>query len=75
MLMTEWISNRFTSCDIELHLAQSIEGYVAQLIDIQGGCERIRKTPLPYAYTTQISQFIAIYLLTISFPLADLFHW
>jgi putative membrane protein len=39
------------------------------LLDYVGGCERIRKTPLPRAYATQIRQFIVLFLATLPFAL------
>lgn len=40
----------------------------ALLIDHIGACERILKTPLPFAYSIKIRRFIAIFLITL--PLA-----
>jgi putative membrane protein len=40
----------------------------ALLMDHVGGCERIRKTPLPTVYAIKIRRFIALFLLAV--PLA-----
>lgn len=37
------------------------------LIDIMGGCERIRNTPIPYSYMMYIKKFIFIYVITLPF--------
>ncbi len=37
------------------------------LIDIMGGCERIRYTPIPYSYMMYIKKFIFIYIITLPF--------
>lgn len=37
------------------------------LIDILGGCERIRNTPIPYSYMMYIKKFIFIYVITLPF--------
>lgn len=37
------------------------------LIDIMGGCERIRNTPIPYSYMMYIKKFIFIYIITLPF--------
>ncbi|MBV8383969.1 MAG: hypothetical protein JOZ63_15270 [Planctomycetaceae bacterium] len=41
----------------------------AELIDLIGGCERIRKTPLPRAYAINIRRFITLFLTTLPFAL------
>ncbi|MFT4031338.1 MAG: bestrophin family protein [Siphonobacter sp.] len=35
--------------------------------DICGGCERIRKTPIPFSYSSFLKKFISIYCLTLPF--------
>jgi putative membrane protein len=42
---------------------------LALLLEYVGGCERIRKTPLPRAYSIQIRQFLVLFLLTLPFAL------
>lgn len=41
----------------------------AMLIDHVGGCERILKTPLPFAFVVKIRQFIVLYLVSLPFGL------
>lgn len=38
-------------------------------MDVSGGCERIKNTPIPYSYASFIRKFILIYIL--AFPLAE----
>lgn len=40
---------------------------ITSFLDICGGCERIKNTPIPYSYSTFIKKFIAIYVLTLPF--------
>ena len=42
---------------------------LTSLLEHLGGCERIRKTPLPRAYAVLIRQFIVLFLLTLPFAL------
>jgi putative membrane protein len=42
---------------------------LGSLLDHIGGCERIRKTPLPRIYAIQIRQFIILFLATLPFAL------
>jgi len=40
-----------------------------RLLDWVGGCERIRKTPLPLAYAIEVRRFIFLFLVTLPFVL------
>lgn len=44
-----------------------LNGDVQQFTDICGGCERIKKTPIPYSYSAFIKKFIFIYVITLPF--------
>lgn len=48
---------------------------MARLVDAQGACERILKTPLPFVYVVMIKQLIMIYLLTLPFAVGSLSGW
>ena len=38
-------------------------------VDNQGGCEKIRRTPLPFVYAALIKQVLLLYLATLPFVL------
>lgn len=40
---------------------------VQQFTDICGGCERIKRTPIPYSYSAFIKKFLFIYVITLPF--------
>lgn len=42
------------------------------LLDICGGCERIKNTPIPYSYSSFIKRFIFLYILTL--PIGYVFN-
>jgi ion channel-forming bestrophin family protein len=44
-----------------------LEKCVSDFTDIQGGCERIKNTPIPFSYTVLIHQIVAIYCLGLPF--------
>lgn len=44
-----------------------LEQSLVALTDIQGGCERIKSTPIPLSYTSLIHQIVAIYCITLPF--------
>lgn len=45
------------------------------LIDNMGGMERIRFTPMPFAYASHLQLFILVYFLSLPFGLYDKFGW
>lgn len=45
------------------------------LIDYLGGCERIRNTPLPFAYVVHLRRALTIYCLTLPFALVVDYGW
>jgi putative membrane protein len=48
---------------------------VQLLIDYMGACERIMKTPLPFAYVVHLRRALIAYCLTLPFALVGTFGW
>ncbi|AKF07681.1 bestrophin family protein [Sandaracinus amylolyticus] len=48
-----------------------LEQSMTSLTDIQGGCERIKATPIPFSYTTLIHRITAVYCYVLPFGLVD----
>lgn len=46
-----------------------------KMVDVLGACERIRKTPIPLAYSIHLKQLLLIYCLTLPFQLVDQLYW
>ena len=67
----------------QLHVDGSLGEYrfveltrqLSTLSDIQGGCERIKNTPIPYSYTVIIHQVVALYVLSLPFGLVGSLHY
>lgn len=55
----------FTSLDADCHL----------LVDCIGACERIHKTPLPFAYVVHLRRALVIYCSTLPLALLGTFGW
>jgi putative membrane protein len=51
-----------------LHLPV-LEATLTELLGVQGGCERIRATPVPWPYTVLTHRIVATYCLTLPFGL------
>lgn len=44
-------------------------------IDIMGGCERIKNTPIPYSYSMYIKKFVFTYIITLPFGFVTTFKY
>ena len=73
--MSRWIASRASEGRLDTVTAQSLEQMVRALLDNQGGCERILKTPIPFAYAVHIRQMLAIYVVTLPFALVGEMGW
>ena len=45
------------------------------IIDVLGGCERIKSTPLPYNYNMFIKKFLIVYSISLPISLVSTFHY
>lgn len=52
-----------------------LDRHAAALLDVCGGCERIRKTPIAAGYRRFIRQAIAVYLISLPWGIVDLFDY
>ena len=48
-----------------------LEGSLTDMTDIQGGCERIKSTPIPFSYTALIHRIVAIYCYALPFGILN----
>jgi putative membrane protein len=53
----------------------TIDQNIQLLIDYLGGCERIHKTPLPFAYVVHLRRALIVYAFTLPFALLETFNW
>jgi putative membrane protein len=72
-------AQQMTACVAEAAVSDiirsSLEQNIQLLVGYIGGCERIRKTPLPFAYVVHLRRSLVIYCLTLPFALVDTFGW
>lgn len=73
--LSAWVHKHHAEGRIDAMLARSLEGSVCSLLDNQGGCERILKTPIPYAYAVHIKQLLMLYLITLPLVLVPVMSW
>jgi putative membrane protein len=77
------VSLRMSECLKEAHRRGAISDMVLTqldqnvqlLVDYMGGCERISKTPLPFAYVVHLRRSLVVYCFTLPFALVETFGW
>ena len=52
-----------------------IDRRVHNLVDHLGGCERIRRTPLPFVYVAHLRRALILYCFTLPFALVGTYNW
>ncbi|HEX5172170.1 MAG TPA: bestrophin family ion channel [Cyclobacteriaceae bacterium] len=53
----------------------NLDKEMKDFIDLLGGCERIKNTPIPYSYTMYIKKFIFSYIITLPFGFVSTFGY
>lgn len=67
--ISEWIAGRLVGGKIDSIQAMRLEAILGLMVDAQGACEKIQKTPLPFVYAALIKQVLLLYLATLPFVL------
>lgn len=67
--LSDWIERRRVEGRIDSYQAMSLEEVVRLLVDNQGACEKIQKTPLPFVYAALIKLLLLLYLASLPFVL------
>lgn len=73
--ISAWIAREHRAGKFGPELVRHMEDLLSKMVDAQGGCEKIQKTPLPFVYATMIKQLILAYLLTLPLVLAERCGW
>ncbi|WP_422929170.1 bestrophin family protein [Singulisphaera sp. PoT] len=75
MAISAWIDREYRENQLDPELVRQLEDQMAALVNAQGACERILKTPLPFVYVVMIKQLIIVYLLSLPFAVAGQSGW
>lgn len=74
VLVARWLSDGFVAEARAGRLSeqrlQVLDNAISDIVDFFGGCERIMKTPVPFAYAHHIKGFLTLFCMTV--PLAML---
>jgi len=73
--ISQWIKARVRDGKLDPIMAESFDTYVRAMVDSAGGCERILRTPIPFAYAVHIKQLLLLYLFTLPFALVTDMGW
>lgn len=65
--LSEWVRDRLKEGRLDMMQAMQMEHLICVLLDQQGGCEKIKKTPLPFVYAALIKQLLLVYLYSLPF--------
>ncbi|MSR30048.1 MAG: hypothetical protein EXR99_00955 [Gemmataceae bacterium] len=73
--ISEWIRGNVKDGQFDYSIAARMEELLSRLLDSQGGCEKILKTPLPFVYASFIKQLLVLYLFSLPFVLVPKMDW
>lgn len=69
-LMNEWQEGR-----IESYHLTALQRDLSRMLDMQGACERIHSTPVPFTYSVLTHRTVLLYCLALPFGLHDTVGW
>jgi len=75
MNITKTLAEAARSGLVSDYLTMMLDQNVQLLVDYMGACERIRNTPMPYAYVVHLRRALIVYCLTLPFALVKNFGW
>jgi ion channel-forming bestrophin family protein len=71
---SHWLRGAWHAGHIESIHLPALDQSLNQFLDIQGGCERIKSTPIPHSYIVLMHGIVAFYCFGLPFGLLDLVH-
>lgn len=61
--------------DLDARRLQSLDGTLMTFLDVQGGCERIKRTPMPRAYAFFVTWLLIFFCVLLPLSLVDEMGW
>ena len=65
------LTREITALQLDAPLRQLVDANVTQLMDALGSCERIMRTPVPFAYAQHIKLLVFLFCTTVPFVMVD----
>lgn len=79
LLVARWLGDLFAAeaaaGRLSEHRLAMLDGAVSDHIDFLGGCERILRTPVPFAYAHHIKGFLTVFCFTVPLALLPTMGW
>lgn len=69
------ITTARNASEITDHQQHLLDTQVANLVDVAGACDRIHRTPLPFAYVVHLRRALVIYCITLPPAILEGFGW
>ena len=73
--VTELLVQHWRSGNLETYQLNSLQADLSKMLDVQGGCERIQATPIPFTYSVLTHRTVVLYCLALPFGLHDTVGW
>ncbi|AGC48121.1 hypothetical protein MYSTI_06848 [Myxococcus stipitatus DSM 14675] len=75
LALGQWVTKQRHQGRVSELLVASFDDNLDRLSEVQGGCERIAGTPIPYVYSVMLHRTVYIYSLLLPFALAGSLGW
>jgi len=78
-MVLSWITRRIDTLAREGHITDArllaMDTNLTALVDGHSGCERIVRTPIPFAYAQHIKLFVTLFCFSVPFAIVDAMKW
>lgn len=74
-LATQRLIREWREGNIETYQLTSLQKDLSKMLDVQGGCERIHSTPVPFTYSVLTHRTVTLYCFALPFGLHDSIGW
>ena len=71
----DYLQQQYEKGCINVYQLTALFKLLDSLVDCLGGCERIKKTPIPLAYSIHLKQLLLLYCLTLPFQIVGESDW
>ena len=73
--LTKLLVDQWRSGNLETYQLTALQADLSKMLDVQGGCERIQSTPIPFTYSVLTHRTVTLYCLGLPFGLHDIVGW
>ena len=70
--LTKLLVDQWRSGNLETYQLSALQKDLSKMLDVQGGCERIQSTPIPFTYSVLTHRTVTLYCLGLPFGLHDI---